>query len=189
MIRPSSRPCPDHRRSLVAWADRREIGPGTAAALAHLDSCRDCEAEVTRIRLTIHAMRTIASEAAAVEPSRDAWPRLRARVDQPRRAPWQWRTTLGGTLVSTLIVAVVVGAGGGITSFDRQLIAPSMTTSVSREEHAIETAYISARVARTGPSGPRSMPASIPRQYPDGVRPGQKEVNRNNADRRPLAAI
>ena len=35
--------CVRHREALVDFVDRREMGPGTAAALTHLDHCRACE--------------------------------------------------------------------------------------------------------------------------------------------------
>lgn len=101
--------CSPHRPSLVAFVDRGETGPGTAAALAHLDACPACSAELETIALAVVALRRIGHEAAAVEPQADAWDRLRQRIERPRVAVWQARTTLAGVAVAAGLVGILVG--------------------------------------------------------------------------------
>jgi len=100
--------CARYRAGLLDFIDRRERGPGTDVALAHLDRCRSCETELSEIALAITALRRIRAEVQRAEPSRDAWDRVRrAAVCRPA-APWRWRMSLGTTMVAAALAAVVV---------------------------------------------------------------------------------
>ena len=108
MIDLRARACGRHRERLVDFIDRREVGPHTSVALAHLDHCRACEWELEATALTITALRRLVAEAEALEPAPDAWERLRARVDRPRAALWRWRTTLAGIALGAGLVGTLV---------------------------------------------------------------------------------
>ena len=56
-------PCSRYRFDLEAFVDRREVGPTTADALAHLETCRSCEEEVEQLALAVFALRRLGSEA------------------------------------------------------------------------------------------------------------------------------
>ena len=67
--------CQVHRDVLLDFADGR-VGTGeTSAALAHLDSCRACEDELSRVMLAINGLRRIREEVARAEPSTASSPR------------------------------------------------------------------------------------------------------------------
>lgn len=104
--RPSS--CAGHRAALLDFVDRRERGPGTDVALAHLDRCRTCETELTEIALTITVLRRIRAEVQVAEPSGDSWERVRRVAARRPAAPWRWRMSLGATVVAAALAAVVV---------------------------------------------------------------------------------
>ncbi len=101
--------CGSHRAELLAYAERAERGPRTDAALDHLAHCGRCEADLTEILLTGHAVRRLLAEAATVDPSADAWDRLRTRVQRPVASAWRARTSLAGLVVGAGLVAALVG--------------------------------------------------------------------------------
>jgi hypothetical protein len=121
--------CSRYRGALEAFLDRRELGPSTAAALAHVETCRSCAAEAERTALTIVALRRLAAEASmavaeelddparTIEGAPAGWAVLRARVDRARAPRWRWRTQLAGMLVGASIAAAVAApsslVGGG----------------------------------------------------------------------------
>jgi anti-sigma factor RsiW len=100
------RSCARHRSALVDFADRGEIGPATAAALAHLDRCDRCTAAIESMVLTVTALRRYADTLDA-EPSPDAWPRLVERITKWRRRPLAM-SPLAGIAMSLAMVIVVV---------------------------------------------------------------------------------
>jgi hypothetical protein len=130
-------PCSRYRFDLEAFVDRREVGPTTADALAHLETCRSCEEEVEQLALAVYALRRLGSEArdAGVAEGIDAvmdgdrtdgatgahhagqgptaersgWPALRARVDRASEPVWRRRTQLVGALVGAGLVAAFIG--------------------------------------------------------------------------------
>jgi hypothetical protein len=101
-------PCSGHRAALLDFIDGRERGPGTEVALAHLDLCRSCEAELSEIALMIRVLRRIQAEVQLVEPSPESWERVRGAAARRTVAPWRWRISLGTTLVGAALAAVVV---------------------------------------------------------------------------------
>jgi hypothetical protein len=129
-------PCSRYRFDLEAFVDRREVGPTTADALAHLETCRSCEEEVEQLALAVFALRRLGSEArdagvaegigaaldgdrpddatgALARPDstaeRSGWPALRARVDRAREPVWRRRTQIVGALVGAGLVAAFIG--------------------------------------------------------------------------------
>ena len=101
--------CLAHRDVLLDFADGRVGTEKTIAALAHLDGCRACEDELSRVMLAIIGLRRIREEVAAVEPSGDAWAQLWIRIEPRRRSPWLVRSPLPGIAMGLSIVAAVVG--------------------------------------------------------------------------------
>jgi hypothetical protein len=177
--------CLRHRGTLLALVDRQERGPATESALEHLSTCGRCEDELTRLALTIHALRRIGQAAAAVAPSDAAWPRLRGHLERSRRqareAAWRWRMNLGGVVAGTLIVGVLVGplavnvnlgtAGGR---------EPTGYSASELDRYAAQTEARYLDTSRTGSltatRNETSTSTSGLRIYPDELRPGWKEV-------------
>ncbi len=168
------RPCPDHRAALYAWVDRREIAPGTAAALDHLDRCRHCEQELADAVLAVHALGRIRRELDAVEPPGDAWLRLRERVTRPR-SPWRWRASLGGLATSSLLVAVLVlpTTLGGLPAS-----APDDPPPSPDVERRVEAEYLASIRTGTLPATPRVAHGggSAMPMYPPEIAQVRKEV-------------
>ena len=100
--------CRRHRPALLDFVDHGEIAPRTAAALAHLDRCDRCTAQLESTVLTIIALRRLGEDAARAEPPPDAWPRLRARLERWRPLRWSVLSPSAGVVVSAAIVAVLV---------------------------------------------------------------------------------
>jgi anti-sigma factor RsiW len=101
--------CRAHRDVLLDFADGRVGTAETSAALAHLDGCRACEDELSRVMLAIIGLRRIREEVAVAEPSGDAWAHLRTRIRRKPRSPWLVRSPLPGIAMALSIVAAVVG--------------------------------------------------------------------------------
>jgi hypothetical protein len=163
-----------HQVALLDFVDRREIGPGTREALEHLDTCRPCGWDLEATALAIAALRRLFAEAEHLEPPPDAWIRLRARVERPR-AVWRWRTALGGILVSTGLVATLVGP---LTVRPQPGLldeaAPAGQRSEARlaEERAEGTWFAQLRVNRVPPSDPIHLfqiAAGARSSGPDGI--------------------
>jgi hypothetical protein len=178
--------CLRHRGTLLALVDRQERGPATESALEHLMVCRRCEDELTRLALTIQALRRIGQAAAAATPPDAVWPRLRAHLERSRRqareAAWRWRMNLGGVVAGTLIVGVLVGplaihvnlgANGG-----RE---PTGYSNLEEQRYAIqmEARFLESSLTGTLPPARKPTSASMSglRVYPDSFRPGRKEVD------------
>jgi hypothetical protein len=193
--------CRRHRPALLDFVDRGEIGPSTADALGHLDRCDRCTADLESTMLAITALRRLGDDAAAVEPSADAWPRLRARLDRWRRVRWTFASPRVGTVMGALLVALIVGP----LQFGQPGLAstlaspPSDRGRVSAEERVAEAAYIARRgvfpavsVSSSAASGFRveaGDAAPIPRKYPDNLKPERKEVTPAGPSRYPPEAI
>jgi anti-sigma factor RsiW len=101
--------CRAHRDVLLDFADGRVHAPDAGAALAHLNGCRSCEEELARVMLAIVGLRRISEEVASAEPSADAWPNLRARIEPRPRRPWLMRSPLPGIAMTLSIVAALAG--------------------------------------------------------------------------------
>jgi hypothetical protein len=100
--------CARYRSALLDFVDRGEIVPGTAQALAHLERCRRCTDELESTVIAITALRRFGDDLARAEPSPDAWPRLRARLDDWRPARWGIMSPAAGMVMSIALVAVLV---------------------------------------------------------------------------------
>ena len=163
--------CARHRDALLDFVDRRETGPGTDAALDHLDRCRGCEWDLEATALAVAALRRLHREARVVEPPADAWERLRARVERPRAAVWRWRTTLAGLAVGAGLVATIIAPasvwekrsaylqepGAEVAVFDAQRLA----------EHRAETLVLDQqRQLRNDPVPVAASEAARPRPAP-----------------------
>jgi len=172
--------CGTHRAALLDFVDRREIGPGTPAALEHLDQCHHCRTELAATVLTIHAVRRLLAEARALEPSGDAWERLRARVQRPAASAWQARSALAGAVVGAGLVAMLVGPS--VVWRPRDLVerepgpGPAALLARTVAEQRAEAAFLNrVRVGRAVPE--RSLeivPATVNWSGPDGL--GRAEV-------------
>lgn len=101
--------CATHRPALLAYAERSELGPDSSSAFEHLDRCRRCQADLTEVVLTVHAVRRALAEARAVDPPSDGWDRLRERVQRPVAGAWAARTSLAGLIVGAGLVAALIG--------------------------------------------------------------------------------
>ena len=182
VLRPA---CLRHRGALLALVDRRERGPATELALEHLAACGRCEAELTRLALTIHALRRLGAAVAAENVPDGTWPRLRAHLERSRRRArelaWHWRMNLGGLAAATLIVGVLVGPLAIHVRLGTD--GGREPTGYSASEQDRFAARAEARFVEDSRSGtllssrPETSPsASGWRIYPDGIRPGWKEV-------------
>lgn len=193
--------CRRHRPALLDFVDRGEIGPSTGDALGHLDRCDRCTADLESTMLTITALRRLGDDGAALKPSADAWPRLRARLDGWRRVRWSFASPRVGTVMSALLVALIVGP----LQFGQAGIASSVASPppergrVSVEERLAEAEYIARRgvfpagsVSASTSSRPQvetDDTTSIPPRYPDNIKPERKEVTPARPSRHPPEAI
>ena len=100
--------CARHRAALLDFVDHGEIVAGTAPALAHLERCERCTDELESTVLAITALRRFGDELARAEPSPEAWPRLRARIETLRPARWAIMSPSAGMVMSIALVAVLV---------------------------------------------------------------------------------
>lgn len=103
--------CRVHADTLLDFADGRIGMEQSAAALAHLDGCRACEDELSRVMLAIVGLRRIREDLASAEPSADAWVHLRDRIHPRRPSPWLIRSPLPTLALALSIVGVVMGPG------------------------------------------------------------------------------
>lgn len=193
--------CRRHRPALLDFVDRGEIGPMTGDALAHLDRCDRCTADLESTMLTITALRRLGDDAGALEPPADAWPRLRARLDRWRPVRWSFLSPTVGTVMSALLVAVIVGplefGQAGLTGAAAS--PPADRGRVSVEERLAEAAYIARRGVFPAESVSTSTTSTfevetgeqtaVPHRYPDNIKPDRKEVTPARPSRHPPEAI
>jgi hypothetical protein len=176
------RSCTRYRPLLVDFVDRGEIAPGLEAALAHLDRCSRCTEAIESTLLTITALRRLAVDAGSVEPSPDAWPRLRVRISRWRRRP-AVMSPVAGLAMSVAMVAVLIlpfGAGGHGIVDPTVASGATIDLSTSPAERAAENAFIArqrvGQLRRDNAVAP--APSGIHRvNYPDNYRPMRKEVD------------
>jgi hypothetical protein len=182
VLRPA---CLRHRGALLALVDRRERGPATELALEHLAACGRCEVDLTRLALTIHALRRLGAAVAAESVPDGTWLRLRAHLERSHRRArelaWHWRLNLGGLAAATLIVGVLVGPLAIHVRIGTD--GGREPTGYSAAERARFAALTEARFMAASRIGTLSdtryeTPASASswRIYPDGILPGWKEV-------------
>ena len=193
--------CRRHRPALLDFLDHGEIGPSTGDALGHLDRCDRCTADLESTMLAITALRRLGDDAAAVEPSAEAWQRLRARIDRWRRVRWTFASPRVGTVMSALLVALIVGPlQFGQASITGSVASPSGERgNVSAGERLAEAAYIARRGVFAAESTSSSATpgfqvetgdtTTIPRRYPDNIKPERKEVTPAGPSRYPPEAI
>jgi hypothetical protein len=175
-----TRPCVRHRPLLVDFVDHGEVRPGTAAALAHLDRCARCTDAIESTILTITALRRLGEATRDAQPSEDAWPRLRSRIQAlgPRRPAVM--SPLAGIAMSFAIVAMLIvpfRLGGGALLGAAASPTDERSASVSPLERQKETAYIaSVRHVEGSTDGAPAISTAFTRIYPDDIRPTRKEV-------------
>jgi hypothetical protein len=177
--------CRIHREALFDFVDRRELGPGTPAALGHLDRCDACRTELGAMVLAIHAVRRFLAEARTVEPSGDAWERLSTRVQRPVTSTWQARGALVGVVVSAGLVAALVGptVGWGPRALVEGEPGPGPAVVLARtvaEQHA-EAAFLGrVKVAPATPERPFEIVVPAANWAgPDGLRRPEVAVSRD----------
>ena len=188
-------PCERHRSALLDFVDRGEIAVGTAKALAHLDRCGRCNEELESTLLAITALRRIGDDLAHAEPSPDARPRLRARLETLRPKRWAIMSPSAGLVMSVALVAVLV-APLRLSGATNLSAAPSRPTAAQAEaatrERRMEAAYIASirqgTLPESAPAAARPS-ATFPARYPDNIRPERKEVSPAEPMGRPSEAI
>lgn len=189
--------CGRHREALAELAERSEPTPAGAAALAHLDTCRDCADTLGDLTLTVVALRRLGGDGgpgtawfawhpSQPEPAAEAaldrtWSNLRDRIERSRRAAreqaWRWRASFGGLLASALVVALLVGPAtirlGGASS-----LAPAGGADLDAVSQQIESDYVNgARAPQADSTSVDVTDGSVGlRRYPDDLRPTRKEV-------------
>jgi hypothetical protein len=187
--------CARHRSALLDFVDRGDIAPGTAQALAHLDQCGRCTDELESMVLTITALRRLGDDIARAEPSPDAWPRLRARLDRWRPKRPAVMSPAAGMVMSMAIVAVLVAPlqiGGAVAPAGDSGGPSAAELTALRQERSAEAAYLAS--IRQG-TLPETRPAAagqvgdLPARYPDNIRPERKEVSPAEPSGRPPEAI
>jgi len=170
------RSCSRYRRLLVDFVDHGETGPGTEQALAHLEGCPRCTEAVESTVLAITALRRLGNDLGAVEPSPDAWPRLRARITGWRRPVVM--SPLAGVAMSIGIVLVLVlpfrlGGGGELRWNDSA--APTALPAAGIADHKVEAAYLAA--SRRQPLAEAVATGSFRMNIPEEVQQVRKEVH------------
>jgi anti-sigma factor RsiW len=190
VIAPFRRPCEAHRTALIDFADGRRAGARSAAALRHLDRCRDCEAQVTEFALAIAALRQLRLDIESAEPAADGWVRLKARIQARGIDPWRWRLTLGGLATSSMLVLVLI-APGSIGRPSIAEIAPAAPGPQTRAAARVEARYIATTRAGAHETAAEdvSSDGSLPIYFPDQPRPGRKEVAAASSPGRPPTPI
>jgi len=179
-MRPGS-PCGRHRPALLDLVDHGERGPGTSAALDHMDACPACEREVTEIALTIAALRRAGAAYRAL-PKPDALlpPGPPSRLRRSRGARWSWRFQLGSLVTGAGIAAILVAPGVGFVPGGTLDAVPG----ASRSTAAITWQAAEHRLASRPDTAPLAAVGSLPPRYPEGLLRPWKEVPATDASAR-----
>lgn len=157
-----SRACRRHRATLLDFVDRPRRDPAMAAALDHLDRCPSCRSEVAEVAQVVTVLRRMGREVENLEAPGDAWLGLRQRITQPADV-WRWRSTLGGMVVSALLVAVVI-IPGGLTTGSSLSPSASIAAAEALADARLEEIYLASRRASAhgpidgSPVAGRSLP-------------------------------
>lgn len=181
-------PCDRHRPALVDFVDHGERGAATEAALQHLERCERCERELSELALTIFALRRTGREAMAVEvPGADRPPVVPADAGDRRLHPLRRLGIPAGALAFVLVAGTLglagLRSGSGETASTRSPIETS-------EDRLAEAGFLSAVRGLPRPSGEVASVVTLnSRQYPDGIRPSEKEVQPGEAPGRSPVAI
>ena len=185
--------CARHRAALLDFVDRGEIVASTAPALAHLERCGRCTDELESTVLAITALRRYGDDVGRAEPSPEAWPRLRARIESLRPARWAIMSPSAGMVMSIALVAVLVAPLrlGTSSASSTPVYTPTTQLGVSLEERRAEAAYLkNIRMGTFPTKQPASRPVlTFPRKYPDNIEPDRKEVNPAEPSGKPPEAI
>jgi anti-sigma factor RsiW len=189
------RNCRRYRPALVDFIDHGEVvDPDTGLALAHLDRCERCTTELEAIVLAITALRRLGDDASRIEPSPDAWPRLRMRLERWRPIRLPVMSPSLGMVMSMALVAVLVvplRIGGAAPTAAGPTAGPTSLIPSLLIERRVEADYISSTHQGTLPATQpvtRST-GTFPRNYPDNYRPDRKEVSPAEPSGRPPEAI
>ncbi len=170
--------CARHRAVLLDLVDRQEPSPATDDALAHLDRCRACEAELVEVSLTSLALRRLWVDARAVQPPEQAWPAVRNRLGRPAAPAWRTRVPMAGLVVGAALVALVLGPSLAwtwpVTTFEEVGTNPVLLVQRARERRAAdrlaEIRFIMAQRAGPPGSSPSDLRGVAPRPDPDRAR-------------------
>lgn len=116
--------------------------PEKADALAHLESCEDCLAEFEAAKSLISATRSLPN---SVEPDRDLWPGIKAKIEDRRVVPGSFdsrpvpatrRVWMAAAAAAILVISVSVAYMAGLER------AQTRTASVTPvESGAVLAAY------------------------------------------------
>jgi predicted anti-sigma-YlaC factor YlaD len=112
----------DHAAALALLDDHVDgaLAPADEAALGeHLAACPACRAERDALRALSAEARALPE---AVEPSRDLWPGIAARIEAPVKRPWHARP---------LALAVAAALLVGVTALVTRLLAPTAPVPVA----------------------------------------------------------
>lgn len=186
------RACSAYQDALLDFVDRRSGGPEVEVALRHLDRCPECERELAATAVVLAALHRLWEETRSVEPSPDAWPRLRARIAQRPAHRWQPGTVAGLVAGAGLVLALLAPAGLGLTQPGlladtdpdatpvQAALSPHAVSGPATERDGVLVAHVAGRDATAGLAGPditltdsngTSLGGSVPTAYPDNIRP------------------
>ena len=186
--------CRRHADALLQVLDGTDAGSVATAALDHLEWCNPCSVDLEDLALALIALRRFGRVPADGQATRQAWPRLRARIERGRAAAalvaWRWRTTLSGLVAGTLIVAAVVGPMAvrlPLGSAGAEPVGYSVR-ELDLLGSRIEEAYVlNARAASPGATvAPVRSGSGLEKRYPDGMTPKGKEVPERTIVRPPV---
>ena len=90
---------------LLAVRDGDRSEPGLLAAHEHAATCATCGAELDRLHQRTARLKALAT----LEPARNQFPAVKARLADDRRHQWQRRFAIGGLAAATALAISVVG--------------------------------------------------------------------------------
>ena len=90
---------------LLAVRDGDRSEPGLIAAHEHAATCAACGAELDRLHQRTARLKALAT----LEPARNQFPAVRARLADDRRHQWQRRLAIGGLAAAATLAISVVG--------------------------------------------------------------------------------
>ena len=159
------RGCRRHRSALLDFAVGGLRGPGTPAALDHLDTCTRCRAEIEATVLAAAALRRLATDVSTAEPSSDAWPRLRDRVARRPAARLGFMSPVAGMAISLAIVVVAVVGAPGLPGSEPEAAGPISPVSADQLEPT-EEAWLRERMDRARRSSATPVEGAAKAQAP-----------------------